>query len=167
MNESVGESLMMEPVQAHSTGIVCLESSQTSLEQSNIFLTRYEILLSSNDANEIRLWDFALDIDQQSIQLIPFITVIQEKNVSSKSIGQLLMIDNFIVAYYSDQKFLHLWQLVNISISISKNEKAQWGIVEHSSKGNPHRGHIRGNYTVIMDQRRFEFVLSFSNHWDV
>ena len=133
----------MEPVQAHPNPVVCLKSSQASLERSNISLTSCEILLSSNDTNQIRLWDLLLNIENEAIELIPLITVVQEKNVSSKSIDQLLMVDNFIVAHYSGQPFLHLWQLVNISINV--NEKAQWGIVEHPTKGNAHRGHIRGN----------------------
>lgn len=148
---------MMEPIQAHSTVIVCLESSHSSLERSNISLTNCEILLSSNDANEIRLWDFALDIENESIQLIPIVTIVQEKNISSKSIDQLLMVDNFVMANYSDQTFLHLWQLVNISIS--NNEKTQWGIVEHPSKGKAHRGRIQGNQTVIRKQRERERIL--------
>lgn len=135
-----GDLLTMEPILAHKNAIVCLETSQASMELSNIIFTNCEILLSSSIDRSIYLWDL---VKNESIELIHILTIEQEKNISFESIKYLSMIDNFIVANYSDQKYLHIWQLLNISIRV--NSQDQWGIVEHPTKGNHHYGQIQGN----------------------
>ncbi|CAF1553727.1 unnamed protein product, partial [Rotaria sordida] len=77
----------------------------------------------------IYLWNLTLKKLDESIQLNHILTIEQEKNISFESIKYLSMIDNFIVANYSDQNYLHIWQLLNISIRTSI--QYQWGIVEH------------------------------------
>ncbi|CAF0766338.1 unnamed protein product [Adineta ricciae] len=136
-----GDSLIMEPLLAHQSSLVCLESSQASMETTNISFMNSEILLSCSIDRSIHLWDFSINKNDESIQLVHILTVEQEKNISQETIRFLSMIDNFLVAIYSDQKFLHIWQLLNISIQT--NEQDRWGIVEHPTKGNHHRGQIQ------------------------
>lgn len=132
----------MEPILAHKNSLVCLETSQASMEMSNISFTNSEILLSCSTDRSIYLWDFNINKIDESIQLIHIITIEQEKNISFESIKYLSMIDNFLIANYSDQKFLHIWQILNISIQT--NDQDRWGIVEHPTKGNHHHGQIQG-----------------------
>lgn len=132
----------MEPLLAHRSSLVCLESSQASMETTNISFTNSEVLLSCSEERSIHLWDFSINKNDESIQLIHILNVEQDKNISHETIRFLSMIDNFLVANYSDQKFLHIWQLLNISIQT--NEQDRWGIVEHPTKGNHHRGQIQG-----------------------
>jgi hypothetical protein len=135
--------IMMTPILAHQNSIVCLESSRSSMDKSNIFFNNYEILLSSSLDRVIYLWDITINKINQSIELIHLLTIEQEKNLSFQSIKYLSMIDNFLLANYSDQNYLHIWQLLNISIRL--NDYDQWGIVEHPTKGKPHHGQIQGN----------------------
>jgi hypothetical protein len=138
-----GDSFIMKPILAHKNSIVCLETSRASMEKSNILFTNCEILLSSSIDRVIYLWDLILNkTTNESIELIHLLTIEQEKNISFQSIKYLSMIDNFIVANYSDQNYLHIWQLLNISIHI--NDYDQWGIVEHPTKGKHHHGQIQG-----------------------
>ncbi|CAF2848054.1 unnamed protein product [Rotaria sp. Silwood2] len=136
-----GDSLIMEPILAHKTSILCLETSLTSMEMSNILFTNCEILLSSSTDRTIYLWNLTISKLDESIQLIHMLTIEQEKNISFESIKYLSMIDNFIVANYSDQNYLHIWQLLNISIRTSIQN--QWGIVEHPTKGSHHHGQVQ------------------------
>ncbi|UJR27655.1 hypothetical protein I4U23_008936 [Adineta vaga] len=136
-----GDSLTMEPILAHKTSLVCLETSRASMQMSNISFTNSEILLSCSIDRSIYLWDLNINKSNESIQLIHIITIEQEKNISLESIKFLTMIDNFLVANYSDQKFLHIWQLLNISIQT--NDRDRWGIVEHPTKGNHHHSQIQ------------------------
>jgi WD40 repeat protein len=142
-----GDLLTMEPILAHKTSIVCLETSQSSMEMSNITFTNCEILVSCSSDRLINLWDLTINKFNDSIQLIHLLTVEQEKNISFQSIKFLSMIDNFIVANYSDQKYLHIWQLLNISIRTDIPD--QWGIVEHPTKGNHHSGQIQGKKSLF------------------
>ncbi|CAF0801787.1 unnamed protein product [Adineta ricciae] len=136
-----GDSLIMEPLLAHRSSLVCLESSQASMETTQISFMNSEILLSCSADRRIHLWDFSINKNDELIQLVHILTVEQEKNISQETIRFLSMIDNFLVATYSDQKFLHIWQLLNISIQT--NEQDRWGIVEHPTKGSHHRGQIQ------------------------
>ncbi|CAM4769649.1 unnamed protein product [Rotaria magnacalcarata] len=136
-----GDSLIMEPILAHKSSILCLETSRTSMKTSKILFTNCEVLLSSSIDRIIHLWNLTLNKFDDSIQLIHIVTVEQEKNISFESIKFLSMIDNFIVANYSDQNYLHIWQLLNISIRTNAHD--QWGIVEHPTKGNHHHGQIQ------------------------
>lgn len=133
----------MEPILAHKNSIVCLETSRISMEKSNILFTYCEVLLSSSIDREIYLWNLTLNQSNESIQLIHLLTIEQEKNISFQSIKFLCMIDNFIIANYSDQNYLHIWQLLNISIRADVHD--QWGTVEHPTKGQHHQGQIQGN----------------------
>ena len=149
-----GDSLLMEPVRAHQSAVVCLEASRASMEASNVSLTHCEVLLSASQDNLIDLWDLTIDETTDAIRLIHLLTVEQEKNVSVKSIRFLSMIDNFLVANYSDQHFLHLWQLLNITVRTDEL-RDQWGIVEHPTKGDHHRGSIQGkrrHFTALQRQ---------------
>lgn len=141
-----GEYFHMKPVLAHRTSILCLESSRASMDQSNIFFTNCEILLSCSTDRQIYLWDLVFNQNDQSIELIHLLTVEQEKNISFQSIRYLSMVDQFLVANYSDQNYLHLWQILNISIRL--NDYDQWGIVEHPTKGKPHLHQIQGNPSI-------------------
>jgi len=143
-----GDSFIMEPILAHKNSIVCLETSKASMEKSNIVFTNCEILLSSSIDRVIYLWDLILNKTNQSIELIHLLTIEQEKNISFQSIKYLSMIDNFIVANYLDQNYLHIWQLLNISIRI--NDYDQWGIVEHPTKGKHHYGQIQGKIFLFL-----------------
>ncbi|CAF3364498.1 unnamed protein product [Rotaria sp. Silwood1] len=136
-----GESLVMEPILAHKNSILCLETSRASMDMSNILFTNCEILLSSSIDRIIYLWNLTINKSDDCIQLIHILTIEQEKNISFESIKYLSMVDNFIVANYSDQSFLHIWQLLNISIRTSIHN--QWGIVEHPTKGSHHHGQIQ------------------------
>ncbi|CAF1277470.1 unnamed protein product [Adineta steineri] len=137
-----GDSLIMEPILAHKNSIVCLETSRASMDTSNISFTNSEVLLSCSNDRIIYIWDLTINKSDESIQLIHIITIEQEKNVSFETIKFLSMIDNFLVANYSDQNFLHIWQLLNISLQT--NTYNQWGIVEHPTKGSYHHGQIQG-----------------------
>lgn len=137
-----GDTISMEPVQAHQTPLVCLETSRASLATTTTAFTSSEILLSCGVDRAIHLWDLHLNTSDESIQLTHVVTVEQEKNVSTESIRFLAMIDNFLVANYADQAFLHIWQLLNISIQAKDGDR--WGIVEHPTKGSPHHGRIQG-----------------------
>jgi len=137
-----GDSFLMEPRLAHENSIICLETSRASMEKSNIVFTNCEILLSASIDRMIYLWDLIINKTNESIELIHLLTIEQEKNISFQSIKYLSMIDNFIVANYSGQNFLHIWQLLNISIRI--NDYDQWGIVEHPTKGKQHHSQIQG-----------------------
>jgi WD40 repeat protein len=150
----------MEPILAHKNSILCLETSRASMEMSNISFTNCEILLSSSIDNEIYLWDLHINKSDESIQLIHILTIKQEKNISFQSIKFLSMVDNFIVANYSDQNYLHIWQLLNISIRT--NDHNQWGIVEHPTKGSHHHGQIQGNIFILFLKNRF-----FLSHSDI
>lgn len=147
---------MMEPVLAHPSAILCLETSRISAEKSNVVFTNYEMILSASQENEIHVWDLTMDANSESIQLIPLLTVVQEKNISSRPIEFLLMSDNFIVANYSDQLHLHLWQLIDISIRTT--DAQQWGIVEHPTKGSHHRRRVQGNAERIQTISILGFV---------
>ena len=138
-----GDPLIMTPILAHKNSIVCLESSYASMDKSNIFFNNCEILLSSSLDRMIYLWDITINKTKESIELIHLLTIEQEKNISFQSIKYLSMIDNFLLANYSDQNYLHIWQILNISIRL--NDYDQWGIVEHPTKGKPHHGQIQGN----------------------
>jgi WD40 repeat protein len=142
-----GDLFIMEPVLAHKNSIICLETSQASMENSNILFTNCEILLSCSVDRMIYLWDLNINKINQSIELIHLLTIEQEKNISFQIIKYLSMIDNFIVGNYSDQNFLHIWQLLNISIRT--NDYDQWGIVEHPTKGKHHYGQIQGKFNFI------------------
>ena len=141
-----GDLFLMLPVRAHPNTLVCLETSRASMDKSNIFFTNCEILLSCSLDRQIYLWDLVFNKTKQSIELIHLLTIEQEKNVSFQTMKHLSMIDQFLVANYSDQNYLHLWQILNISIRL--NDYDQWGIVEHSMKGKPHRCSIQGNPIV-------------------
>ena len=143
-SNSVASTFFMKPVQAHSESLFCLETSCNSSEKSNNSLSNHEILLSSTRINQIHLWDLHLDDSIQSISLIHLSTLEQEKYISTQSIRCLAMIDNFVVANYSDQLFVHLWQLIDISIRI--DQPHQLGIIEHSSKGNSHHSSVQGEF---------------------
>ncbi|CAF3769661.1 unnamed protein product [Adineta steineri] len=136
-----GDSLIMEPILAHKNSIVCLETSRASMDTSNISFTNSEVLLSCGTDRIIYIWDLTINKSDESIQLIHIITIEQEKNISFEPIKFLSMIDNFLVANYSDQNFLHIWQLLNISLQT--NTYNQWGIVEHPTKGSYHHGQIQ------------------------
>jgi len=138
-----GEPLIMTPILAHQNSIVCLETSRASMDKSNIFFNNYEILLSCSLDRVIYLWDITMNKTNESIELIHLLKIEQEKNPSFQSIKYLSMIDNFLLANYSDQNYLHIWQLLNIVIRL--NDYDQWGIVEHPTKGKPHHGQIQGN----------------------
>ena len=106
----------------------------------------------------IYLWDLNFNQINQSIELIHLLTIEQEKSISYQIIKYLSMIDNFIVANYSDQYYLHIWQLLNISIRTSI--QYQWGIVEHPTKGKHHHGQIQGKVFFF----KFLFLyISFRN----
>lgn len=137
----------MEPILAHNGPILCLETSRISTETTNILFTNCEVLLSCSIDRIIHIWNLSLNKSDESIELIHILTIEQEKNISLESIKFLSMIDNFIVANYSDQKYLHVWQLLNISIQINVHD--QWGIVEHPTKGVPHRSQIHGKISLI------------------
>ena len=141
-----GELFNMPPVLAHQTAILCLETSRASMDKSNLFFTNCEVLLSCSIDRQIYLWDLVFNQNDQSIELVHLLTVEQEKNISFQSIKYLLMIDQFILANYSDQNYLHVWQILNISIRL--NDYDQWGIVEHPTKGKSHLGQIQGNHSI-------------------
>ena len=84
---SEGDALIMEPILAHKTSIVCLETSQSSMEISNILFTNCEVLLSSSTDRIIYLWDLSLNETHESIQLIHLLTIEQEKNISYESMA--------------------------------------------------------------------------------
>jgi WD40 repeat protein len=138
----------MEPIQAHARSILCLETSRTSMEQSNISLTNREILLSSSYDNQIHLWEVTMSKMNETVQLNHLYTIEQERNISLQTIQFLSMMDNFLLANFSDQAYLHLWQFINISISI--DEQQRLGVVEHPTKGNHHRSRIQGNNDVAI-----------------
>lgn len=154
-----GDLFHMEPVLAHKTAVLCLETSRASMEKSNILFTNCEILLSSSIDGKISLWTLNINKIDESIELIHMLTIEQEKNLSIQSIKYLSMIDNFVVANYFDQNYLHIWQLLNISIRI--NDSDQWGIVEHPTKGKPHHTEIRCIHILFL--LLLIFVISFSN----
>ena len=137
-----GDLFTMKPIRAHRTSILLLETSKTSMDKTNILFTDREVLLSSSMDRLIYIWDLTIHSHDESIQLIHLLTIEQEKNISmNNNIRFLTMFDNFIVANYSDQNFLHLWQLLNISIKV--NDRDQWGIVEHPTKGTHHQSQIQ------------------------
>jgi len=137
----------MEPILAHKNSIICLETSRASMEMSNISFTNSEVLLSCSTDRIIYLWDLTINKFDESIQLIHIVTIEQEKNISFETIKFLSMIDNFLVANYSDQRYLHIWQLLNISIPTTDHD--QWGIVEHPTKGSHHQGQIQGKIVFL------------------
>ena len=139
----LGDSLRMEPVLAHPSALLCLETSRISTEKSNLVFTNCEMILSASEENQIHIWDLTMNASSESIELRRLLTVVQEKNISLRSIAFLLMSDNFLVANYSDQFHLHLWQLIDISIRTT--DPQQWGIVEHPTKGRHHGSRVQGN----------------------
>ena len=144
----IGDSFVMEPILAHKTSIVCLETSRASMQMSNVLFTNCEVLLSSGMDRAIHIWDLYRNQPNESIQLIRLLTIEQEKNISFETVKFLSMIDNFIIANYTDQRYLHIWQLLNISIEANIDDR--WGIVEHPTKGNHHYGQIQGNICLIL-----------------
>jgi WD40 repeat protein len=133
------------------------------MEKSNILFTNCEILLSSSIDRVIYLWDLIINKTTESIELIHLLTIEQEKNLSSQSIKYLSMIDNFVVANYSDQNYLHIWQLLNISIRIHDHD--QWGIVEHPTKGKGHQSQIQGKFLFQMFLFGFHLAISATSKY--
>ena len=158
-----GDLLIMQPILAHRNSIVCLETSRASMDKSNIFFTNCEILLSCSIDRIIYLWDLTMNKSNESIELIRLLTIEQEKNLSFQSIKYLLMIDNFLLANFSDQNYLHIWQILNISIRL--NDYDQWGIVEHPTKGKAHHGKIQGkSFLDILPNSKILFIQLFLLH---
>ncbi|CAF0910189.1 unnamed protein product [Didymodactylos carnosus] len=133
------DSLVMKPFSAHESTIVALEASRSSMEATNTPFTTYEVLISAGEDKFIRIWDVIMQEDE-SISLKLIVTLEQERNISTSPIHFIGMIDNFVVANFMDQPFLHLWQLLNISLITGTEE---WGIIEHPTKGSEHTGDIQ------------------------